>query len=418
MQKTRTAILALAAAGALWGLTVPLSKLSLDWLGAGWLTVLRFALAAPLLAVVGRRRLREALTPSVAAAGAIGFGAVILLQNAGIERTSVSHAALVVGAVPVLVALLVAALGQGAARPVAWAGYAIALAGLAAVAGAGGSGATLSGDVLVLASVALSATFVVAQPRLLAGRDPAAVTAVQFATGALVALPHALVWEGAPPIPAESAPVFALVALSLAGTLLPFWLFAHGQALVPADTAGAFLNLEPLVGAAAGWLAFGESAGAGQLVGAVAVLAGIALSTFPGRSREPVLVCEDRGGHDQGATDDLSAQPLHHLRRHRAGSDGVLPRRARRHAEREHFRRARRRPERPGRRQDHAQPARVGSGLHADGVGHPAGDAVSAGDERVGEPEWRRRRRAAELLGAAVGGWQRHRPAGEAGVGR
>ena len=33
MTTNRSAILALAAAGALWGLTVPLSKLSLDWLG-------------------------------------------------------------------------------------------------------------------------------------------------------------------------------------------------------------------------------------------------------------------------------------------------------------------------------------------------------------------------------------------------
>jgi len=39
----RTAILALATAGAMWGLTVPLSKLALEWLDAGWLTVARFA---------------------------------------------------------------------------------------------------------------------------------------------------------------------------------------------------------------------------------------------------------------------------------------------------------------------------------------------------------------------------------------
>ena len=50
MTTNRTAILALAAAGALWGLTVPLSKLSLDWLGGGWLTVIPVRLAAPLLA--------------------------------------------------------------------------------------------------------------------------------------------------------------------------------------------------------------------------------------------------------------------------------------------------------------------------------------------------------------------------------
>jgi O-acetylserine/cysteine efflux transporter len=210
---------------------------------------------------------------------------VILLQNAGIARTSVSHAALLVGAVPVLVALIAAGLGQGVARPATWGGYAVALAGVALVAGAGGAGSSLGGDLLVLASVALSAVFVVVQPRLLAGRDPAAVTAVQFLAGAGVALPFAAVVEGAPPAAGVAGPVLALGALAIAGTLLPFWLFAFGQSRVPAELAGAFLNLEPLVGAAAGWLAFGEAAAAGQLAGAAVVLVGIALSTAPPRDR-------------------------------------------------------------------------------------------------------------------------------------
>jgi drug/metabolite transporter (DMT)-like permease len=135
--------------------------------------------------------------------------------------------------------------------------------------------------------VALSAVFVVVQPRLLAGRDPAAVTAVQFGAGALTALPFALVFEGAPAAPHAAGPVIAVAALALAGTLLPFWLFAYGQSRVPAELAGAFLNLEPLVGAAAGWLAFGEVAAVGQLLGAIAVLGGIALGTLaPGGDRE------------------------------------------------------------------------------------------------------------------------------------
>ena len=60
---------ALAAAGLLWGLTVPLSKLAMGWLGPAWLTVARFALSAPLLGIIGRRSLREALQPRVAVAG-------------------------------------------------------------------------------------------------------------------------------------------------------------------------------------------------------------------------------------------------------------------------------------------------------------------------------------------------------------
>jgi O-acetylserine/cysteine efflux transporter len=230
METRRTAILALAAAGVLWGLTVPLSKVSLEWLAPGWLTVVRFAAAAPLLAVVARRELRGALVPRVGAAGALGFGAVTLLQNAGIERTSVSHAALVVGTAPVLVALIAVGLGRSATRPVAWSGYALALAGIALVAHTGGGGATALGDLLVLGSVAMSAALIVAQPRLLAGRDPAAVTAVQFAAAALFAAPLAALLEGAPQAPTALTPAVAAATLAVGGTLLPFSLFAFAQA--------------------------------------------------------------------------------------------------------------------------------------------------------------------------------------------
>jgi drug/metabolite transporter (DMT)-like permease len=69
--------------------------------------------------------------------------------------------------------------------------------------------------------------------------------------------------------------------LALAGTLAPFTLFAYGQAHVPPGIAGAFVNLEPLVGAAAGAAAFGDPVGLAQAAGAAAILAGIALSSLP-----------------------------------------------------------------------------------------------------------------------------------------
>lgn len=278
----RAALAALAIAGALWGLTVPLSKLSLGWLGPGWLTVARFALATPVLAIAGRRGLRGALSPRVVAAGAIGFGAVILLQNAGIERTSVSHAAVLVGAVPVLVALISAGMGDAVAGPLAWGGYAVALGGVALVAGGSGSGATMLGDGLVLASAVLSAAFIVAQGRLLEGRDATAVTAVQFGAGLFVALPFAVAGQGLPHAPASAVPLLAVAALAVLGTTLPFWLFAYGQARVPVRIAGAYVNLEPVVGAGLGWLAFGNVAAFGQVAGAVAVLVGIVVTTMAG----------------------------------------------------------------------------------------------------------------------------------------
>jgi O-acetylserine/cysteine efflux transporter len=285
----RTAFAALAAAGVLWGFSVPLTKLGLGWLGGGWLAVIRFALSAPLLALAARRGLRAATTAPVIASGAAGYGLVIVLQNVGIERTSVSHAALIVGAVPALVALIAAATGRGASGPQAWAGFGLALAGVGLVAGSGGGGgATAAGDALVLAAAALSAAFMVAQPALLAGRDAVAVTAVQMTAGAVASTPFAVALDGAPAAPASAGTVLAVLGLVVAGTLVPFSLFAIGQARVEAEVAGAFVNLEPLVGAVVGAAVFHDPFGSGPQLGAAAIVAGIALSTRPRpRRRRP-----------------------------------------------------------------------------------------------------------------------------------
>ncbi|GAA0815541.1 DMT family transporter [Spirilliplanes yamanashiensis] len=275
----RRHLFALIAAGLLWGSTVPLTKVALAGWGPGWLTVARFTLAALPLAWLARHRLRAAVTPAIIGWGVLGYGLVIVLQNAGIERTSVTHAALLVGATPILVALLTVATGRATVRPTAWAGFATALAGVAFVASHGGSGATLTGDALVILSLVLSAAFLVAQPRMLTGRDPVAVTAVQLTAAAVGAVPAAALLDGPAPAAPGAIPLLAMLGLAVGGTLLPFTLFAYAQSRVSPDVAGAFLNLEPLVGVLAAAAVFGEALGVAQVAGGVAILAGIALST-------------------------------------------------------------------------------------------------------------------------------------------
>ena len=287
----RYAVAALIAAGLLWGTTVPLSKLALEWLSPGWLTAARFGLAAAvLLAAIlltagwtsGRAKLRAAFTPKVLAWGMLGYGGSVMVQNAGISRTSVTHAALLIGAMPVLVAIIAAAWHRTVARPVAWVGFVVSLLGIGLVtAGGGGGGATMAGDGLVLASLLLGAAATVAQGRLLTGRDPVAVTAVQFLGAAVGALLVTVFTEGAPAVPGSPGPVLAVLALTVGGTVLPFTLFAFGQSRVSAEVAGAFLNLEPLVGAIVGAAAFGDPVGLVQIAGGAAIVAGIGLSSLP-----------------------------------------------------------------------------------------------------------------------------------------
>ena len=274
----RYALIALIASGVLWGGSVPLSKVALGWLDPAWLTFARFMIAALVLGLVARRQLRAALSWRVAVGGALGFGACVILQNTGIARTSVSHASVLMGVAPVLVALTSLAAGQGRATRREWLSFGLSLLGIALIAGGGGGGASLEGDVLVLVSVLLSAGLIAAQPRLLEGRDPAALTAIQFAAAAGFALPLALSSGHLPSAPVTAGPVVAFATLALAGTVLPFWLFAFGQAKVRPQLAGAFVNLEPVVGAGIGWVLFANPIGPGSILGVTAVLTAIVLA--------------------------------------------------------------------------------------------------------------------------------------------
>ena len=102
------------------------------------------------------------------------------------------------------------------------------------------------------------------------------------------------------------SPVLATVALVAGGTLLPFTLFAFGQSRVSAEVAGAFINLEPLVGAIAGVVAFGDPVGFAQVAGGMAIVAGIGMSSMP-------LLTSRRNAHGQavppGTNHDQTAQP-------------------------------------------------------------------------------------------------------------
>lgn len=285
----RNALVALTGAGLIWGASVPLSKLALGWLDPLWLSVARFALAAPILALIALPRLREGLSWSVAGWGIVFYGAVVGLQNLGIERTSVSHSALILGAVPALVAVVALAVGRGTSGPRAWMGFIGALVGVGFIVTPGG-GSTVLGDVLVLASSAGSAFFIVAQASIMRDRDPIAVTAIQMAAGSLVTLPFALGFETLPAAPVGLAAPVAFAALALVGSLLPFALYAYGQARVAPEVAGAFVNLEPLVGTAIGAAMFQDPFGGLQLVGAALILGGIALSIERLRP-EPLRTC-------------------------------------------------------------------------------------------------------------------------------
>ena len=218
----RRALVALTVAGLLWGSTVPLSKLALGWLPPGWLTAIRFAVAAAVLLAVTRPRVRAACSPAVLAWGAAGTAGRSCCRTPASPGPVSATRRCSSAPPPCMVAIIAVVWHRSVVRPVAWAGFAVSLGGVGLIAAGGGGGANLGGDGMVLASVLLSAVFTVGQTRLLRGRDPIAVTAVQFLGAALVTAPFSALTEGMPPAPAGTASLLAVVALIAGGTLLPF----------------------------------------------------------------------------------------------------------------------------------------------------------------------------------------------------
>ena len=194
---------------------------------AGVLPVLPGRAAACSL-VVSRPQLRAVLRPTIVVWGAVGYGGSILVQNIGVGHTSVTHAALLVGMTPILVAAGAAAWSRSELERLR--------VGRAAVLRRRGRpggewarvGSSLFGDALVLVSLVFACSFTVAQGYLLPGRDPVAVTAVQLVAASMALLPIAMLAEGVPSDRRCCRGVAgSTVGLAILGTLAPFVLFAY-----------------------------------------------------------------------------------------------------------------------------------------------------------------------------------------------
>ena len=176
------ALLALVGVTAVWGVTFVQVKDAVALYPLFAFLAVRFAIASAVLAVPAAPRLRR-LGRDGWAAGlvlggllAAGFG----LQTAGLERTTVSSTGFLTGLYVVLAPLFALALFRHRIGAASWVAVALALLGLALLAGVP-AGST-AGDLLVLASTAAQALQVVMVERVASHYDAAALAFAQIAT--------------------------------------------------------------------------------------------------------------------------------------------------------------------------------------------------------------------------------------------
>jgi drug/metabolite transporter (DMT)-like permease len=213
---------------------------------------------------------------------------------AGVDGTSVSNAALIIGATPAVVAVASALLGHDRITPRHWVGAAISAAGIYIVVGQGASlgGRTLRGDALVMASVCCWAAYTLGAAGLMKRHSPLYVTGMSMAIGGLpyaaILLPDVLRvdWWHLSAYTLIALPLSALLALCLSYLI---W-YAGVQRIGPARTS-IYSNVVPLVAMSVARVWLGEPITPVKLMGAAAIVGGVVLTRL-GRTTVAVPVEE------------------------------------------------------------------------------------------------------------------------------
>jgi drug/metabolite transporter (DMT)-like permease len=306
---------ACALAGCLWGTGFYFGRLALNEMSVEWMVLYRFVFASlGMLPVMlfhrgGRVRLTGAEMRLLLIAAAFGVPIQFLLQFHGLIRTTVSHASLMVGAMPVMLAVAAALFAGEKLDRLGWvalcgstAGAALVTMGASRTAAASGV-PTLLGDLLVLASLFIALAWILLSKKLMETHSPPVVTAYTILSGAgMLALWVLGPWLISPlthqkvePPPFAQVSVTAWVALAISGllctattTLLWNWGIHH----VPASRAGVFLNIEPAMGSFLGVELLGEHLGPYAWVGGALILAAAVALTTHGHEPEPAVILE------------------------------------------------------------------------------------------------------------------------------
>ena len=271
----RLAFLALAAAGVFWGMGFPLGKLALRETAAAHVVLLRFAVAALValpFALRGRETRALFRSPVVLLAGAL-YGVAFLVQFEGLARVSVTLAALLVGVMPALIALSARFLGERVSGA-SWGGVAAATLGAVLIAGKPGGAGTPLGVALSLAALVIFLAWLFVLRKAPATAAPMAIPAVTVVVAAATILPIALVMHGAPKLDLSVGAWAGIVGQGVFSTLLATAAWQFGSARVGSASAGVFINIEPLMGAAIGVLLFGDHLTLALGVGGLLILIG------------------------------------------------------------------------------------------------------------------------------------------------
>jgi drug/metabolite transporter (DMT)-like permease len=288
---------ACALAGCFWGTGFFWGKIALAEMSVGHMVLYRFLFACPPLFFVLRRpgfSRRDWLL--LLTASFLGIPVQYLIQFQGLSLTTVSHAALMVGTMPVILAVGASIFAHERLDWTGWMALAGSTVGVSLIVlgghhSASGRGPTLVGDLLIVVSLIIALAWILLNKHLMQGHSPMVVTVYGLLTGTAMLAVWVVLRDGLPPVHGVSVKAWlALAASGLLCNAAAMLLWNIGIHRVPASRAGVFLNIEPALGSILGVKLLGERLGPLAWVGGGLILAAAITLTSGGKGVEEVVV--------------------------------------------------------------------------------------------------------------------------------
>ena len=269
MNRRTTALILLAVAAALFGMTFVAVKDALDVIPplsfVGW----RFLIGAAVLLALSFPKGRPVWRDGTIAGGILFVG--YAAQTVGLEQTTATNSGLITGLYVVFTPLLAAAFARlrPAASTVLGASLSVLGLGMLTISDT----FTLStGDLWTLACAAAFALHIVALARMAPRHDVVAFTSVQLLVTAVAALALSAVFEGAGWPPRSVWLTLAITALVV--TCGAFLVQVWAQTIVGPSRTAIVLALEPLFAVATAAVILGERLSARGWAGALFMMVG------------------------------------------------------------------------------------------------------------------------------------------------
>jgi len=284
-ERYQLAVVALVVASILWGASFVFAKFAFSELPVSQVVLYRFTLASLALlpnAFIRRVWPQQQDLPLFFLTGFLTVPATYLLQFAGLSLTSVSNAALILGTLPLLMALASVYFYHEILSSLGWIAIGASTLGVVLIIGLPSPEHSLLGDGLVFLSVFVTTAWVLLSKQIMKRYPTTVATGYILAFGTLTLLPISLLWDGLPRLSLSANVWASVLALSLVCTALTHTLWNWGIKHIPASQAGVYVNLEPLAGMVLGVTVLRESLSLGALAGGLLIITAAIITSKQG----------------------------------------------------------------------------------------------------------------------------------------